>query len=120
MTEPCATQLAGLLKALQALREELCALLAQSAVGVRPVSLDEPIGRLSRMDALQQQSMAQANRRTLQDRLTRIDSALRRYASGTYGVCMSCEEPIGYPRLKAQPEAPLCLACQQNREKRGV
>lgn len=108
-----------LYKGLLALRDELQKLLADSSDGAQPVSLDEPIGRLSRMDAMQQQSMVQANRRTARTRLTRIETALRRCANDDYGLCASCEEEIGYARLKAQPEAPFCIACQGKREARG-
>ena len=101
------------------LRHELKKLLEDSSDGARPVSLDEPIGRLSRMDAMQQQSMVQANRRTAQTRLTRIKNALRRLASDEYGLCAGCEEEIGYARLKAQPEAPFCIDCQSSKETRG-
>ena len=100
------------------LQEELRKLLEDSNDGAQPVSLDEPIGRLSRMDAMQQQSMVQANRRTAQTRLARIDTALRRFADEEYGLCASCEEEIGYARLKAQPEAPFCIECQSNKETR--
>jgi DnaK suppressor protein len=103
-----------------ALREELHKLLADSSDGAQPVSLDEPIGRLSRMDAMQQQSMVQANRRTAQTRLARIETALRRYDSDEYGLCASCEEEIGYSRLKAQPEAPFCIDCQSGKESRSI
>ena len=105
---------------LLALRTNLQQLLENSSNGAQPVSLDEPIGRLSRMDAMQQQSMVQANRRTTQTRLTRIESALRRHASDEYGQCMGCEEEIGYARLKAQPEAPFCIDCQTNKETRNA
>jgi DnaK suppressor protein len=101
------------------LRDELHKLLSDSSDGAQPVSLDEPIGRLSRMDAMQQQSMVKANRRTAQTRLTRIETALRRCANDDYGLCASCEEEIGYARLKAQPEAPFCIDCQSNKETRG-
>jgi DnaK suppressor protein len=94
-------------------------LLANSSDGAQPVSLDDPIGRLSRMDAMQQQSMVQANRRTAQTRLTRIETALRRCANDDYGLCANCEEEIGYARLKAQPEAPFCIDCQSHTETRG-
>jgi DnaK suppressor protein len=103
-------------QSLLTLRTELQQLLENSSNGAQPISLDEPIGRLSRMDAMQQQSMVQANRRTTQNRLTRTEAALRRYASDEYGLCMGCEEEIGYARLKAQPEAPFCIDCQSNRE----
>ncbi len=88
--------------------------------GARPVSLDEPIGRLSRMDAMQQQSMVQANRRTAQTRLIRIEAALRRHAKKEYGLCMECEEGVGYARLKAQPEAPFCIGCQTGKEAKNA
>ncbi len=105
-------------QALLHLREELQKLLKDSSDGAQPVSLDESIGRLSRMDALQQQSMVQANRRTAQTRLVRIESALRRHTEGDYGLCVECEEEVGYARLKAQPEAPFCISCQGNKEAR--
>ncbi len=103
---------------LQALREELRALLSLSSEGARPVDLDEPIGRLSRMDAMQQQSMLQANRRAAQLRQQQVEAALQRLREEEYGECLECGEPIGHPRLKARPEAPLCLGCQGLREKR--
>ena len=116
MPELTRQQLEELHRALLSLRRELQQLLTDSTDGARPVSLDEPIGRLSRMDAMQQQSMVQANRRTAQTRLTRVEAALRRYGHDEYGLCVECEEDIGYARLKAQPEAPLCIECQENRE----
>ncbi len=48
--------------------------------------------------------------------LLRIDSALRKIASGQYGACEECDEPIGPKRLIAVPEAPLCRNCQQAEE----
>ena len=113
-------QRSELYQALLELRKELQQQLEDSSDGAKPVSLDEPIGRLSRMDAMQQQSMVQANRRTAQTRLTRIEAALRRYDSEEYGLCVECEEEIGYARLKAQPEAPFCIGCQGNRETRDA
>lgn len=109
-------QKAELHQTLLELRTELQQMLEDSSAGAKPVSLEEPIGRLSRMDAMQQQSMAQANRRTLQTRLNRIEAALRRHANDEYGFCVECEEEIGYARLKAQPEAPFCIGCQSRRE----
>ena len=97
---------------LDALREELRSFIDASAEGSRPIALDEPIGRLSRMDAMQQQGMAKANRRAAEQRLQRVEAALRRIEAGEYGSCLRCEEPVGIKRLKVQPEAVLCIACQ--------
>ena len=109
-------QLAELFQALQEQHEALRQQLDDSRDGARPVSMDAPIGRLSRMDAMQQQRMVQANRRTAQSRLARIEAALRRYHQEEYGLCRECEEEIGYLRLKAQPDAPFCITCQGRRE----
>ena len=119
MNELSQQQRTELHQALQDLRDELQQLLDDSSAGAQPVSLDEPIGRLSRMDAMQQQSMVQANRRTAQTRLVRIEAALRRFSGNEYGLCVECEEEIGYPRLKAQPEAPFCIECQNIKEQRN-
>lgn len=104
---------------LRALRSELAALLSSSREASRPVDLDQPIGRLSRVDAMQQQSMLVANRRAAQVRQQQVEAGLHRVEDGDYGLCVSCGEPIGYRRLKARPEAPFCLRCQSARERRG-
>ncbi len=83
--------------------------------GSKPVDLSTPIGRLSRMDAMQQQEMTKASRSTLETRLRQVHASLDAHRKGDYGSCRSCSEPIGYPRLKARPEAPFCLSCQDAR-----
>ena len=102
-----------LLERLRRLQAELKELLAASSDAVKTVDLDQPIGRLSRMDAIQQQHMSVANRRDHLLRLAQIDQALKLGDAGEYGLCRRCEEPIGYPRLSARPESPYCLACQE-------
>lgn len=71
------------------------------------------IGRLTRVDAMQQQ-MTAAYRRRLETQLSQIKSAFTRLAAGTYGECLRCDEPIGWGRLSVQPETPLCVRCQGN------
>ena len=84
--------------------------------GSKPVALGTPIGRLSRMDAIQQQQMTKASRATLEIKLRQVKASLEEYQKDDYGHCRFCHEPIGYPRLKARPEAPFCLRCQDTRE----
>lgn len=64
----------------------------ESAKGsTQPAELDQAsIGRLSRMDALQAQHMAQEAARRRQRQLSKIDGALRRIESGDYGNCFIC------------------------------
>jgi DnaK suppressor protein len=101
------------------LKDELAQTLVSSAESGEPVALDQSaVGRLSRMDALQVQAMAQANLRSLKLRLDLVGQALRLVEEDDYGYCRRCAEPIGYPRLKARPESPFCLACQGAIEQR--
>jgi DnaK suppressor protein len=120
MDELTAEQTAELRDVLVALRGELERLLDATREGTRPVDLDEPIGRLTRMDAMQQQSMSAANRGEHDLRLRLVQQALRAMEQETYGLCRKCEEPVGYARLKARPESPFCIDCQDAIErKRG-
>lgn len=45
-----------------------------------------------------------------------IQAALARMASGTYGLCVNCGEPIGFERLRAWPLANRCVECQSAAE----
>jgi len=107
-----------LLTKLQSLAHELETALSSSEGSDKPVDLDEPIGRLSRMDAIQQQKMAAASRIRLRSRLKAVDAALGRVEAGVYGDCALCDDPIGVGRLRARPETPLCMPCQAEGETR--
>ena len=107
---------AALGEALRGLQEELRGQIRSADDASRPIDLDEPIGRLSRMDAIQQQAMVKANREAAKLRLQQVEAALRRYEDDEYGDCLACGEPIGASRLRARPEAPFCIGCQTLRE----
>jgi DnaK suppressor protein len=57
-----------------------------------------------------------ALRRSLQNRLLDVRSALRKLDLGTYGRCDSCRQEIGPQRLRARPHASLCIRCQAKTE----
>lgn len=79
------------------------------------IELDQSkVGRLSRMDALQQQAMLDANRARGRRERLRIEAALRRIAEGDYGYCTQCDEPIALGRLNFDPATPLCIECANN------
>jgi len=65
---------------------------------------------------LQQQQMALATVRNAERRLVQVKRALAAHASGDYGACLDCGEPIAYRRLRSRPETALCLQCQSERE----
>lgn len=104
---------------LRALLAELDSNLAEQSEATSTVDLDQPIGRISRIDALQQQKMAKEQRRRAELRRSQIRQALVWIDEDEYGFCNRCEEPIGFPRLKARPESAFCVACRSSFEGRG-
>lgn len=103
---------AGLLAVEQALEQ------ADAAAG--PVMLDQSsVGRLSRMDAMQQQAMAAGIRARLASQKLKLQSALDRVAAGTYGLCCQCETEIDAERLDSDPAAVFCADCSMERELHG-
>ncbi len=101
---------------LQALLASLKEALAANAHSSDVVDLDAPIGRISRIDAIAMQQMAEANKARNQVRIRQVEAALAAIRSDLYGECKGCEEDIGYKRLKARPETPFCLGCQRHFE----
>ena len=91
---------------------ELRAADADTAEDRAPVELDQTqVGRLSRMDAMQQQAMATAQSRRRAGRLKAIEAALKRIDQDDYGWCDDCGEEIPAGRLNLDPCATRCLAC---------
>lgn len=102
---------------LQARLAELDALSKLSEDGRAVVQLDQQsVGRLSRMDAMQAQSMALATEERRQAERARISAALRRVETGDYGYCLNCDEEIDPRRLQIDPAAPLCLDCARGKD----
>ena len=84
------------------------------------VKLDQTVvGRVSRMDAIQQQSMVVSTRQIAQLKLKKVQAALNSIANDDYGYCRQCDEPIGFLRLTAQPEANLCFLCQDKADQQS-
>ncbi|MGB0583220.1 MAG: TraR/DksA family transcriptional regulator, partial [Limisphaerales bacterium] len=75
------------------------------------VELDTAIGRLSRMDAMQNQQMALELKRRQETRLQRVKNALKNIDRGKYGICGKCRKPIDESRLEVQADAVMCIAC---------
>ncbi len=104
--------LAKFRKALQTHRAEVLAVRESSADDRAPQELDQTrVGRLSRMDALQAQAMAEALDQRRGIELKRIDAALERITSGDFGYCLTCGEPVELKRLELDPAAAQCAEC---------
>jgi DnaK suppressor protein len=97
---------------LAAKKNELSDLSELSSESRDPVALDQQsVGRLSRMDAIQQQAMSQATEQKRKYDLIRIESTERRLRDGDYGYCEECGEEIPDGRLAIDPMAECCVNC---------
>ena len=112
------SQISELSEQLKTMQAELQLQLNQSVQDTQPVTLDQQsVGRVSRIDAIQQQQMAVANHEQTVVLLKQVLAALRRIDVDEYGFCLYCGEPIDFARLQVQPFAPNCLVCQSALEK---
>ena len=96
---------------LQELAGEINADLAANKDDSGIVQLDTSIGRLSRMDAMQNQQMALELRRRRENQLLRIENAFKRMDQGRYGICGKCRKPIDEARLEVFPDVVTCISC---------
>jgi len=113
IVELTAKQIKLLSNQLKLKAKELEAQVEDSRKNAEPVTLDQQsVGRVSRIDAIQQQQMAMANREQSILLQNQVSAALRRVESEEYGFCLQCGEPIGFARLEAQPFTSHCLDCQ--------
>lgn len=97
---------------------EIAAAIAGATASAGTVVLDQSsVGRLSRMDAMQQQAMASSQLGTLQRDNQRLTAALARITNGSFGACCECGKTIPGARLQSDPGTPFCIVCQENRER---
>lgn len=112
MTQSWLHDAAEIERRLTARLQELERLSAESGESRAAVELDQTrVGRLSRMDALQGQAMAQATEGRRQQEIRRLQAALKRLAEGEYGACVACGEEIAAKRLDLDPATPTCVDC---------
>ena len=106
-------------KKLEEMLKELSAIENAFAESAQTVELDQSrVGRLSRMDALQQQAISADSNRRRSVQIKRVTAALKRIEDGVYGDCLDCGEVIAAKRLEVDPATVLCIGCANKAEKR--
>ena len=98
------------------LRQQIKALKADIQAyerNTRPVSADSPIGRVTRMDAMNNRRISTMALITAKNKLVKLEQALTTIDHPDFGVCRECEEPIPLERLMIMPEADLCVGCAE-------
>lgn len=77
----------------------------------KPIAPENAIGRISRMDAINNKSINEAALRTAETRLAAIKEAIQRIDDPEFGLCRKCKAEIQPGRLILMPESPFCIRC---------
>lgn len=77
----------------------------------KPVAPENAIGRISRMDAINNKSVNEAALRNALAKKQQLERALSDLSKDHFGICKQCGKPIETQKLLAIPESPLCISC---------
>ncbi len=79
----------------------------------QPISPDNAIGRITRMEAINSKSINEAALSKAKQNLSKLERALPLIDDPDFGLCGECEEPIPFARLMIMPESYLCVKCAE-------
>ncbi|MEM1323799.1 MAG: TraR/DksA C4-type zinc finger protein [Bacteroidota bacterium] len=77
----------------------------------KPIGPENAIGRVSRMDAINNKSVAEAALRNAKQQLSKLQVALNKVDQSSFGICAFCKQPIPPARLLFMPESSRCVRC---------
>lgn len=78
-----------------------------------PIAPDDAIGRVSRMDAINNKSVNDAALFEAKKRLQQLSHVMDRLNDTDFGICIKCKKTIPEGRLLLRPESRLCVPCAQ-------
>ena len=79
----------------------------------KPVAPDVAIGRVTRMDAINNKSVAEAGLRLAETKLKNLQRVLSQLGSKDFGLCLKCNKPIPLGRILIRPQSLLCVQCAE-------
>lgn len=77
----------------------------------KPISPDDAIGRISRMDAINNKSVVEASLRKAEEKLRGLNHVQDTLGDKDFGLCRNCKAPIPLGRILFRPESVLCVGC---------
>lgn len=77
----------------------------------QPISPDDAIGRLSRMDAINNKSVVEAALRQAEGKLSALKNVIAEIDKPDFGLCITCKEAIPLGRILIRPESQRCVNC---------
>lgn len=77
----------------------------------KPISPENAIGRVSRMDAINNKSVVEAALRKAEEKLNKLKLVLDKVNDADFGLCMRCGNPIPIGRILLMPQSRKCVRC---------
>ena len=77
----------------------------------KPIAPDVAIGRISRMDAINNKSVVESSLRQAEEKLRNLHQVLSRLGTKDFGLCLKCKKPIPLGRILIRPESLYCVNC---------
>ncbi len=77
----------------------------------QPIAPDAAIGRISRMDAINNKSVNELLLSKTETKLHKLEASLSFIDNDDYGFCRVCKQPIPLGRLMMLPESDRCVDC---------
>ncbi len=81
----------------------------------KPIPPDSALGRLTRMDAIQQKSLNEESLRKAEQDLHNSENTLKLIDNEHFGICVKCKQTIPIGRILLVPESKLCVPCANQR-----
>ncbi len=77
----------------------------------KPIAPDVSIGRISRIDAINNKSVIEAALRTAENKLNSLEQILLNVDKKDFGLCAQCQQPIPIQRMLLVPHSRFCVNC---------
>jgi len=77
----------------------------------KPISPSDAIGRVSRMDAINNKSVNENSLRQAEVKLSNLKRVLENVGTPNFGICVKCKNQILIGRILIRPQSLLCVNC---------
>lgn len=77
----------------------------------KPIAPSDAIGRVSRMDAINNKTINEASLRQAEAKLNKLKIVLNKIDDPDFGLCLKCKQPIPVGRILIRPESLHCVNC---------
>ena len=79
----------------------------------KPIAPENSIGRISRMDAINNKSVVEAALREAKNKMRQLKIMQKKIKDPSFGACGKCNKEIPFGRLMIRPHSKFCVNCAQ-------